>query len=166
MMKELRKKLKKSNKGFSLVELIVVICIMAVLTGIIATAFVKYVGQSKETADQANLDELHKAANTVLADPTLSTLKNANDANASRTLEILNGEGRNNTIDEDANADTSFQELLEAALGKDNNGKTKYPTPKDRSQYYVITITGTQATGYSASVTLEGASATPTPTSK
>ncbi len=152
MMKELRKKLKKSNKGFSLVELIVVICIMAVLTGIIATAFVKYVGQSKETADQANLDELHKAANTVLADPTLEKFNEVGEGEgkvSKLTLTISNGEVADDKIG------GNFKELLEAALGKDNLGKTKYPIPKDTTKNYVITITGRASEGYSASVTLE-----------
>lgn len=150
MMKELRKKLKKSNKGFSLVELIVVICIMAVLTGIIATAFVKYVGQSKETADQANLDELKKAANTVLADPTLEDFK-AVEEGSERTLTISNGK-----VAEGADKiGGNFKTLLEAALGKDNLGNPKYPIPKDTTKNYVITITGSTTEGYSASVTLK-----------
>ncbi len=37
-----------TNKGFSLVELIIVIAIMAVLVGVLAPQFIKYVEQSRD----------------------------------------------------------------------------------------------------------------------
>ena len=67
MLKWIRKK-KKNNKGFSLVELIVVVAIMAILVGLVAPQYLKYVEKSKKSADVNNLDEMVKALQVGAAD--------------------------------------------------------------------------------------------------
>lgn len=49
---------RKNNKGFSLVELIVVIAIMAVLIGVLAPQFLGYVGRSRQAIDIQNAQAL------------------------------------------------------------------------------------------------------------
>ena len=53
--------MKKSNKGFSLVELIIVIAIMAILVGIMAPQLIKYIEKSKVTADLEMLNAIYAA---------------------------------------------------------------------------------------------------------
>lgn len=54
------------NKGFSLVELIVVIALIAVLVGTLAPAYLKYVEKSRKQRDEAAAGELQHAAELVV----------------------------------------------------------------------------------------------------
>lgn len=65
--------MKKNNKGFSLVELIIVIAIMAVLIGLLAPQYLKFVKQSKISADISNAQSLATAVNVAFAAGEIGT---------------------------------------------------------------------------------------------
>lgn len=70
---KLHKKMKHAeNKGFSLVELIIVIAIMAVLVGVLTPAYLKYVDSSRQSADVQSIDAIISAMEVVAIDPTLT----------------------------------------------------------------------------------------------
>ena len=64
---------KLNNKGFSLVELIIVIAIMAVLIGVLAPQYIRYVEKSQYQKDMTMLDEVKSAIDTALSDPAIYT---------------------------------------------------------------------------------------------
>ena len=63
---------KTNNKGFSLVELIIVVAIMAVLVGVLAPQYIKYLDKSKVGADKQLADNLKQAISTTILDPTIT----------------------------------------------------------------------------------------------
>ena len=62
------KEMKENNKGFSRVELIIVIAIMAVLVGVLAPQFIKYVESSKQSTDIQNAAEIRAAVEAFVAE--------------------------------------------------------------------------------------------------
>lgn len=63
---------KLNNKGFSLVELIIVVAIMAVLVGLLAPQFLKYVNRSKYSTDLKNAQEIATVVQTLITDGDLT----------------------------------------------------------------------------------------------
>lgn len=66
MFKLLNKK--KNNKGFTLVELVIVVAILAILVGILAPQYIKYVEKSRKAADASNIENVVKTIQVASAD--------------------------------------------------------------------------------------------------
>ena len=62
----------RKNKGFSLVELIIVIAIMAILVGVMAPQLIKYIEKSKVSSDTQLCGTVQTALVTALADPQVN----------------------------------------------------------------------------------------------
>ncbi len=67
------------NKGFSLVELIIVIAIMAILIGVMAPQLLKYVERSRQSKDVQTVDTVHTAIVTAMLDPAVDDAPTTKD---------------------------------------------------------------------------------------
>ncbi len=83
---------KMNNKGFSLVELIIVIAIMAILIAVLAPQYIKYVEKSRKSADLDNYQKLVDSIQVVFADED-NTI-----GDGSYTF-VLNDKNSANTVD-------------------------------------------------------------------
>lgn len=68
----IKKRKNGNNRGFSLVELIIVIAIMAVLVAVIAPSFLKYVNKSKKETDKTNASELQNEIEVSITSNSIS----------------------------------------------------------------------------------------------
>lgn len=63
----------RNNKGFSLVELIIVIAIMAILIGVMAPQLIKYIEKTNVSSDTQLADTVKSAVTTAMLDPAVIT---------------------------------------------------------------------------------------------
>lgn len=61
-----------NNKGFSLVELIIVIAIMAILVVVLAPQYLKYVEKSRVSSDAQTAVEFESALSVLASDPDIT----------------------------------------------------------------------------------------------
>lgn len=71
---------KTNNKGFSLVELIIVIAIMAILAGAIAPALIKYIDKSRKSNDVSSAKTIKTAIETALGNESVYEYLTTGDA--------------------------------------------------------------------------------------
>jgi|GEM_PF-1863200 len=64
-------KLKKSNAGFTLVELIVVIAILGVLAAVLVPQYIQYVEKARVATDKNTVATIEQAINVLCADGTI-----------------------------------------------------------------------------------------------
>ncbi len=82
---------KTNNKGFSLVELIIVVAIMAVLVGVLAPQYIKYLDKSKASADKQVADALYQALTTTAMDPDFANAAGFPTANDTTWVSLADG---------------------------------------------------------------------------
>lgn len=128
------------NKGFSLVELIIVIAIMAILIGVMAPQLMKYVERSRESADKQVADTVRTAIVTALLDPAV---EDGPTSVSGQSLAYVLGLTKDNpkfvaAVSETLNKETAAQ--VNARL------KSKAYKPASGADAFLIDISGTQVT--------------------
>lgn len=131
------KKEKMNDKGFSLVELIIVIAIMAVLVVVLAPQYLKYVEKSRNSTDLQNATEMVTAFQVYASDPDVASA----DAYVAEKAFTVTVSSSGTTIAGD-NATAAKAALFEAGLAtaKDANPAT---TCVSRTNWKSYQITGT-----------------------
>lgn len=151
MLKAKLDSVRKNKKGFSLVELIIVIAIMVALIAVMAPSFVKYVQKSRDSALATAAESLYTAMQTYYGDPDESPA-------GAVTLYVWAKGGESIKI-----SDTAFQTgTIVNATDADDAGKIVKIAGVDTSKtmgkasvYYTLTATAPAAgsTGWTFSMT-------------
>lgn len=125
-MKNIKRKEQKQmgNKGFSLVELIVVIAIMAVLVAVLAPQFTRYVDKSRQSNDATTVAGIVNAAQSAVASPEYGITPDTYTITLSKDVEAKVGVTTGNKLGmEKAITDTcgALANLKVTANGWDSN---------------------------------------------
>ena len=147
----LAKKVKKNNKGFTLVELIIVIAIIAILVAVLAPNYVKYVDRSRWSSDRNDCETLLSQVKTAAIDVQNDGHDVIKTGTSAATI-IVNSSGTTAT-----DLSTAMTNALNDADSKWNKIKIKHKNqqslPGDSSgaahQYskFTITVSGGGVTG-------------------
>lgn len=130
--KEAMKRERMKDEGFSLVELIIVLAMMAVLVVVLAPQYLKYLERARNSADLQNARTIVNAIQIYAADPQANppiTFDNTNGAKIT-----IHGNGTPSTIEDD-NASVAAA-LDNAGLEIDN----MYCASKTAWTGYTITV--------------------------
>ena len=123
---------KMNNKGFSLVELIIVIAIMAILIVVLAPQYLKYVEKSRNSTDLQSATEFKDAMEIWAADP---------DAGATSSTTAFS-KGDTFSIVVTSTGATGWTPATESALENAGLAKTKLKCTS-KTRWSTFTLKGT-----------------------
>lgn len=138
----------KNNNGFSLIELIIVIAIMAVLVAVIVPNLSKYLGKSKVQVDIRNLDEIKHQIMNSISKASMDGIDIIDNEDGIKTAEYVLGynssQGKVVAV-AGLNGIAEFADLLTGSL---YDIKTESKLDSDKKKVKII-ISGQQSAGYS-----------------
>ncbi len=110
---------KMNNKGFSLVELIIVIAIMAILAVVLVPAFMRFVAQSRISNDISNADIINDAVTAMITEDAADQTTNfAAAPYANNKLQVSNAQGNPWVIDDPTNNQNANADIITAIGGE------------------------------------------------
>lgn len=125
-------KKKMNDKGFSLVELIIVIAIMAVLIGLLAPMYLKYVNNSKVSTDVTNAQSIATAFNVAMADGQIGAGTYSSSAAVPANVNMAAWPTPKHTAADTWEVTLDVNGVSEITLG----GLEIYPEPEATGNYY------------------------------
>ena len=138
----------KENKGFSLVELIIVIAIMAILAAVISLAVIRYIDKSRKSSDLETAKTIFDAVSYAYAEGySYEGVESGveQDADVVGTdivsgvsvgsevaydLEVISRASGTATFTNSVAAQQHFMSLIRKSLGKQNAGSREFSDPK------------------------------------
>ena len=138
----------KKNQGFSLVELIVVVAIMAVLVGILAPAYLSYVEKTRRGADEDMAEEVRHSIEVATAEICVY-----DEVKAGATFTFANSQGIAGQITAGLATATNLKDSMSDVYStKTFDLKSK----KYGGSTYTVTIAQATGTGTGAALTVTG----------
>ncbi|MCM1084069.1 MAG: type II secretion system GspH family protein [Clostridium sp.] len=141
---------KTNNKGFSLVELIIVIAIMAILAGAIAPALIRYIDKSRKSNDVSAAKTIKTAVETAMANEVTYELLTSGTTDPTGVIRVTPGASQTagvKIVTSSNEAVTGSKAAAEAEIAKnigENMPKVKYKKAADDTNVpsdWVITCT-------------------------
>jgi type IV pilus assembly protein PilA len=141
---------KTNNKGFSLVELIIVIAIMAILAASLAPALIRYIDKSRRSSDLTSASSIKSAFETAITDEAAnSEVQSLLGTSSSVKLVDFSTDGTISVLTSGDNFKTEFTTNLKVAKVKvkyTKNGATHFSAYVDKNmEMSVYAVGGTSS---------------------